>query len=350
MRILSKKRLWCHKAFGTCRIIQPPTTFWTTSKYDDAVSRFAIGIRLNMLKTPRTVHRDGDRDIQCCWCGEMNPDMAHIMCNCKGNGRGWHYMNRRHRAIVDAVQAAIRKGHGGKVHIRDDETINSLCAEIDKENGGLKRPDLMYESFITKKGKTKKVFNMTEITSPWAWKDSLERAYRFKRNKYDPIAVLFQQAHTVRVNVIVVSPTGVFPMESQKDFAVATMLKRGDLAAHSRFVVDAAITSAFEHYGAYFKAMGYKENVMGARSQYTSVEREFQEEAADMNEVDSIRDVEAIEVGESGPMIVREEAELTGIEVLRAAEIEQDVRHKTGIPGKPLPPHPDGHKKDGKDG
>jgi hypothetical protein len=76
--------------------------------------------------------------------------MAHIMCNCKG-GRGWHFMNRRHRAIVDAVSAAIRKGHGGKVHIKDDVTINSLCAAIDSDHGGLKRPDLMYESFITKK-------------------------------------------------------------------------------------------------------------------------------------------------------------------------------------------------------
>jgi hypothetical protein len=110
---------------------------WATSKYDDAVLRFAIGIRLNMLKTPRTVHRDGDRDIRCCWCDEMNPDMAHIMCNCK-KGRGWNFMNRRQRAIVDAVAKAIRKGHGGKVNIRDDVTLNSLCAAIDTDHGGLK--------------------------------------------------------------------------------------------------------------------------------------------------------------------------------------------------------------------
>jgi hypothetical protein len=227
---------------GFCDLMDNPASNhflnWATSKYDDAVLRFAVGIRLNMLETPRTVHRDGDRDIQCCWCKEMNPDMAHIMCNCR-EGRGWHYANRRHRAIVDAVAAVVRKGHGGKVHIRDDVTINSVCAEIDNAHGGLKRPDLMYESLITKNGKTRKIFNMTEITSPWAFDKSLERAYRFKREKYEPIAVLFNQAHPgeyseVRVNVIVVSPSGVFPIESQKDFAVATMLKRGDLAAHAR--------------------------------------------------------------------------------------------------------------------
>jgi hypothetical protein len=134
---------------------------WATSKYDDAVLKFAIGIRLNMLKTPRTVHRDGDRDIQCCWCGEMNPDMAHIMCNCKGNGRGWHFMKKRHEAIVQAVEKAIRKGHGGKVNIREDDTIKSICSSITDGQGGLKRPDLMYESFVTKRGVTKKIFNMT---------------------------------------------------------------------------------------------------------------------------------------------------------------------------------------------
>jgi hypothetical protein len=326
---------------------------WAISKYDDPILRFAVGIGLNMLKTPRTVHRDGDRDIQCCWCGEMNPDMAHITCNCKGNGRGWHYMNRRHRATVDAVAAAIRKGHR-TVHIKDDVTISSICAEIDKERGGLKRPDLMYESFITKKGKTKKIFNMTEITSPWAWEGSLKRAYDFKKEKYAPVHVRFQQLNTgyseVRLNVIVVSPSGVFPIESHKDFAIATGLSRGDLAAHSRSVVDAAITSAFEHYGVYGKAMGYKENVQGSRSQYTPVELEFQEEAADMDVVDSIRDVEAIECGETGPTVVREEAEMSLIELRKASEIEQNVREFTGIAEKPLFPHPDGLKKDGDDG
>jgi hypothetical protein len=39
---------------------------WAISKYDDAILKFVIGIRLNSLKTPRTVKRDGDMDIQCC--------------------------------------------------------------------------------------------------------------------------------------------------------------------------------------------------------------------------------------------------------------------------------------------
>jgi hypothetical protein len=96
--------------------------------------------------------------------------------------------------------------------------------------------------------------------------------------------------------------------------------------------------------------MGYKENVRGAGSQYTQVEQEFQEEAADMDVVDSIRDVESIEIRETGPKIVREEAELAAIELHKASEIEQEVREHTGIKENPLPPHPDGHKKDGKDG
>jgi hypothetical protein len=115
-------------------------------------------------------------------------------------------------------------------------------------------------------------------------------------------------------------------------------------------VVDAAVTSAFEHYGAYCKAMGYKENVRGARSQYTEVKREFQEEAGSMEVVDSIQDTEVIETGESGPMVVREVAEITGIELHRASEIEQEVGHRTGISEMPVPPHSDRLKKDGKDG
>jgi hypothetical protein len=141
---------------------------WALSKYDDAILKFAVGIRLNMLKTPRTIKRDGDRDIQCCWCEEKNPDMAHIMTGCKG-GPGWKFMNKRHRAIVDAVAAAIREGCRG-VHIRDDARIVDICANIGREEGGLKRPDLMYETAITSRGKTKKIFNMTEITCPWHMK------------------------------------------------------------------------------------------------------------------------------------------------------------------------------------
>jgi hypothetical protein len=54
------------------------------------------------------------------------------------------FMNKRHRAIVDAVAAAIRKGTPN-VHIQDDERIKSICAAIPDDEGGLKRPDLMYE-------------------------------------------------------------------------------------------------------------------------------------------------------------------------------------------------------------
>jgi hypothetical protein len=91
---------------------------WAISKYDDAILKFAIGIRLNQLRTPRTVKRDRDREIQCCWCNDMNPDMSHIMCNCR-EGNGWTYINKRHRVICDAVAPAVREGIKG-AHIRDD--------------------------------------------------------------------------------------------------------------------------------------------------------------------------------------------------------------------------------------
>jgi hypothetical protein len=38
----------------------------------------------------------------------------------------------------------------------------------------------MYESFVTEREKAKKIQNLTEITSPLAWEDSLERAYGAK--------------------------------------------------------------------------------------------------------------------------------------------------------------------------
>jgi hypothetical protein len=114
--------------------------------------------------------------------------------------------------------------------------------------------------------------------------------------------------------------------------------------------VDAALLSAFEHYGTYCKAMGYKENVMGARSQYSQVEKEFQIEAEELTVTDSIQDTDVIESDETDPSIVKTEVELTSYEVHKASILEQDVREKTGNPAMPITPHPDGHKKDGKDG
>jgi hypothetical protein len=115
-------------------------------------------------------------------------------------------------------------------------------------------------------------------------------------------------------------------------------------------VVDAAISSAFEHYGAYCKAMGYSENVRGAKSLYARVELEFQEEVREMEVLDSIRDVDVIEHPVSGPSIAPIEADLSAIEFFQASKLEQEVREATGIKERPLPPHPDGHKADGDDG
>jgi hypothetical protein len=320
---------------------------WATSNYDEAILKFAVGIRLNQLKTPRTIKRDGDRDIQGCWCDEKNTYMAHIMCGCKG-GNGWRHMNKRHRAIVDAVKAAIREGIKA-VHIRDDERIAEICAGFTTEEGRLKRPDLMYESFVQRRGKTLKYFNMTEITCPWSWEDSLERAYMKKVKKYEPVGVLMQQRSNyddVRLNIIVVSPSGVFLQQSQKNFAVATMLKRGRLAAHARFVVDAAITQAHEHYGVYCKAMSLRDQSMGVAAKYGIVEKEFRQQAEEMEIIDSIREVEVIP---DGKPLAMEDGAISHIELRKMSEIEQNVRDLTGNPFQKVEPHPDGFKEDGAD-
>jgi hypothetical protein len=133
----------------------------------------------------------------------------------------------------------LRGSQDSNLFIYDDVRVAEICAAMTDEEGALKRPDLMYETFITKKGKTRKVFNMTEITSPWSWKNSLDNAYEKKVRKYQPVAMMFHDRNKdvydeVRLNIIVVSPSGVFPMRSQKDFAIATGLKRGDLAAHAK--------------------------------------------------------------------------------------------------------------------
>jgi methionine aminopeptidase len=73
-------------------------------------------------------------------------------------------MNKRHRAICDAVAAAIREGIKG-VHVRDGERIKNVCAEITDEEGALKMADLMHESFVVKKGEMRRIYNLTEITA-----------------------------------------------------------------------------------------------------------------------------------------------------------------------------------------
>jgi hypothetical protein len=90
------------------------------------------------------------------------------------------------------VEKAIRESCKG-VHIYDNQRIGAICASMKDGEDALKRPDLMYESFITRNGKTKKIFNMTEITSPWAWEHSLQRAFEAKHRKYDLVAMTFHQ-------------------------------------------------------------------------------------------------------------------------------------------------------------
>jgi hypothetical protein len=80
--------------------------------------------------------------------------MAHIMCGCR-DGNGWRFMNKRRRAICDAVAAGVREGVKG-VHIRDDAQIGKICAEVAPEEGALKRPDLITKSLSRRKGKRRR--------------------------------------------------------------------------------------------------------------------------------------------------------------------------------------------------
>jgi hypothetical protein len=259
-------------------------------------------------------------------------------------------MNRRHRAIVDAVKGAIREGIRD-VKIRDDDRIAEICGGFTDEEGARKRPDLTYESFVREKGKQLKYFNMTEITCPWSWEDSLEKAYMRKLEKYEPIRVLMQQRcpeyNDVRLNVIVVSPSGVFLQRSQKDFAVAMMLKGGRLAAHARFVVDAVIHSAHDHYKAYCNAMALRDQAKGVGAKYGVIEKEFKKQADDLEIVDSIREINVIQDGQP---LAMEGGAISLNELRKMSEVEQSVRDETGIPFQKVEPHPDGFKKEGSDG
>jgi hypothetical protein len=88
-----------------------------------------------------------------------------VLAEDKRNCTGWRYINMPHRAIGDAVKATIREGIKD-VHILDDARVSRICASITDEEGALKRPDLTYESFVQKKHKTLKIYNLTEITIP----------------------------------------------------------------------------------------------------------------------------------------------------------------------------------------
>jgi hypothetical protein len=157
----------------------------------------------------------------------------------------------RHGRICDAVAKAIKEGIKGVV-IRDDEQVKKICAKLSNEEGALKRPDLMYISTVPRRNsRPRRILNLTEITSSWPWKDSLDRAYEKKLEKYEPIRVRIQKGgdyDDVKLHVIIATPTGVIYQESMKEFAAATHLPRNRLAFHARNLVDAAVYAAYEHY------------------------------------------------------------------------------------------------------
>jgi hypothetical protein len=104
---------------------------------------------------------------------------------------------------------------------------------------------------------------------------------------------------------------------------------------------------AFEHYGAYCKALAPKETVKGATTKYTVVGEEFKKESEHIDVVDSIRD---LEVPSEGDALAYEDGQSTNIEVRKQSEIEQEVCIHTGLKRRALHPHPDGWKQDGDDG
>jgi hypothetical protein len=179
-------------------------------------------------------------------------------------------INARHRAIVNAVAKAVREGIKGVV-IRDDERIKKFCQHLTQETGALLRPDLVYESYAVKRGKGHKISNLTEITSTWPWEDSLDRAYRKKREKCVRLKMETQKRREyskARLHVIIVTPTGAVYQQSLKELAAATCLPRIRLEVHTRPIADAAADAAHDHYRQYCRAMKASERVKGALRRY----------------------------------------------------------------------------------
>jgi hypothetical protein len=123
----------------------------------------------------------------------------------------------------------------------------------------------------------------------------------------------------IRLDITVVPPSGVFLKKSQKDFAIAACLPRNRIAFHARNIVDAAITKARYHYGAYRKAYNLHESVRSSAGKYTDLALTFGAIAEEKDVVD-----------------------LTNVEIRRRSELEQAVRSKTGMPQRKLHPHPEG--------
>jgi hypothetical protein len=97
---------------------------WATSRYDDALLRFAVGARLYTLSTPgrlKKLHTDSVCDIPCRMCGKVkNPDLFHILSECKHGGPTT--MLDIHNRVACAVRKAIEIGNP-QAKIAEDKTV-----------------------------------------------------------------------------------------------------------------------------------------------------------------------------------------------------------------------------------
>jgi hypothetical protein len=144
---------------------------WATSRYDDALLRFAIGARLYTLNTParnKSTHPDTAPDIPCPMCGQkLNPNLHHILCECKHGGPAT--MLDRHNRVACAVRKAIEIGNP-HAKILDDKNVRSICPNIEK-GLSLLRPDLMFESSRQIRGKYENIMYLVEIATLWSYED-----------------------------------------------------------------------------------------------------------------------------------------------------------------------------------
>jgi hypothetical protein len=164
---------------------------WATSRYDDALLKFAIGARLYTLITPtrnKTLHTDAP-DITCPLCGrKMNPDLHHILSECEHGGTAT--MLDGHNRVACAVRKAIEIGNP-QAKIMEDKTFLSFCADLTPWLRRL-RPDLMFESSVEKTVRNRKIMEnniyLVEIATPWTYEGTnglaLKTAYDKKVAKY----------------------------------------------------------------------------------------------------------------------------------------------------------------------
>jgi hypothetical protein len=220
---------------------------WATSRYDDALLRFAVGGRLYAINTPgrlKKIHPDSVCDMMCPMCGKVNnPDLYHILSECKHGGPAT--MLDRHNRVACAVRKAIEIGNP-KVKIAEDKTVLEFCPTL--TDGRRLRPDLTFESAELIRGKAQNTYHLVEITVPWSYEgengSALIGAYRKKVAKYQETIARIEREkpdYKVTQTTIIVSPTGALLRESMEELVKVSKLPRNKLAIHARCIVDAAI-------------------------------------------------------------------------------------------------------------